>query len=142
MADIVAITKYDDNLMQEARRVKTEYLSASKFIRRKNKFWTPRVILTSAAQNKGIGELWNLLTEFQNTMVDNKQFYEKRKKQLALWFWTHLKENLLDILLSKPGMKKKLDELENDVLNGTITPGQANDILINEFNEFIIKKIK
>ena len=29
--------------MQEARRVKTEYLSASKFIKKKNKFWSPRV---------------------------------------------------------------------------------------------------
>ena len=83
-----------------------------------------------------------MLAEFQNTMLENKQFYEKRKKQLALWFWTHLRENLLDILLSKPGMKKKLDELENDVVSGAITPGQANDILINEFNELIFKKMK
>jgi putative protein kinase ArgK-like GTPase of G3E family len=75
-------------------------------------------------------------------MLENKQFYEKRKKQLALWFWTHLRENLLEILLSKPGMKKKLDELETDVVSGAITPGQANDILINEFNELIFKKIK
>jgi hypothetical protein len=44
LADIVAITKYDDNLMQEARRVKTEYLSASKFIRKRSKYWTPKVI--------------------------------------------------------------------------------------------------
>lgn len=43
LADIVAITKYDENLMQEAIRVKTEYLSASKFIRKKSKFWSPRV---------------------------------------------------------------------------------------------------
>jgi len=44
MADIVAVTKYDENLMQEALRVKTDYLSASKYIRRKSKFWTPQVI--------------------------------------------------------------------------------------------------
>ena len=43
MADVVAITKYDTNLIQEAIRVKTEYLSASKFIRRKSKYWSPRV---------------------------------------------------------------------------------------------------
>ena len=70
-------------------------------------------------------------------MLQNDQFYEKRKKQLALWFWTHLRENLLDILLSKPGMKYKLERLENEVVNGDITPFAANDILINEFNEII-----
>ena len=43
-ADIVAVTKYDGSLMQDAVRVKTEYMSALKFIRRKNKFWTPKVV--------------------------------------------------------------------------------------------------
>lgn len=43
MADIVAITKYDSNLEQEATRVKREYLSASKYIRRKTRLWSPRV---------------------------------------------------------------------------------------------------
>lgn len=45
LADIVAITKYDEQLMQEARRVKSEYLSASKFVRKKSKFWSPKVNL-------------------------------------------------------------------------------------------------
>lgn len=43
LADIVAITKYDENLMQEAVRVKSEYLSASKYLRKKSKFWSPKV---------------------------------------------------------------------------------------------------
>ncbi len=43
LADIIAITKYDGSLMQDAIRVKTEYMSAMKFIRKKSKFWTPRV---------------------------------------------------------------------------------------------------
>ena len=103
-------------------------------------FSSNKVILTSAAQNKGIDELWSLLLEFQKIMLENEQLYEKRKKQLALWFWTHLRENLLDILLSKPGMKNKLDKLENDVMEGHITPGQASDILIEDFNQLVVKK--
>jgi LAO/AO transport system kinase len=43
LADIVAITKYDNNFVQEALRVKSEYLSASKFLRKKSKYWTTRV---------------------------------------------------------------------------------------------------
>lgn len=43
LADIVAVTKYDKDLMQEARRVKSEYLSATKFIRKKSKHWAPHV---------------------------------------------------------------------------------------------------
>ena len=43
LADIVAVTKYDDNLKNEAQRVRREYMSASKYIRKKNKFWQPQV---------------------------------------------------------------------------------------------------
>jgi len=43
LADIVAITKYDDNLKQEAVRLKREYTSASKYIRKKSRFWQPKV---------------------------------------------------------------------------------------------------
>lgn len=43
LADIVAITKYDGSLVEEARRVKSEYLSASKYVRRKSMLWSPRV---------------------------------------------------------------------------------------------------
>lgn len=134
LADIIAVTKYDDNLMEDARRVKTEYLSASKYIRKKSKFWNPRVILTSAAQNKGIDDLWNLLSKFKSTMLENNLFYAKREEQLSLWFWTHLRENLLDILLSNPRLNLKVKELEEDVIAGNITPGQASDILIGEFS--------
>lgn len=44
LADIVAITKYDSLLKKEAIRVRREYMSASKYIRKKSKFWSPKVI--------------------------------------------------------------------------------------------------
>lgn len=43
LADIVAVTKFDDSLKREAQRVRREYMSASKYIRKKNKFWQPQV---------------------------------------------------------------------------------------------------
>ena len=141
LADIVAITKYDDNLKQEAVRLKREYTSASKYIRKKSKFWQPKVILTSASQKTGIDDLWNLILEYQATMLDNKEFFEKRETQLKLWFWTHLKENFLEMLLSKPYIKKKLELLENEVINGNITPGQASDLIIDDFT-FILNEKK
>lgn len=137
LADIVAITKYDEDLKQEAMRLKREYTSASKYIRKKSKHWSPKVILTSAATKFGIDDLWNLLREYQKTMMENKEFYEKRESQLKLWFWTHLKENFLDMLLSKPYIKAKLESLEREVIEGNITPGQASDIIIKDFSNVL-----
>jgi LAO/AO transport system kinase len=75
-------------------------------------------VLTSSSENKGIDDLWTKLIEFKQTMLENNEFYSKRQSQLKLWFWTHLKENLLESLLAMPEMKRKLEFLENEVING------------------------
>ena len=43
IADIIAITKADGDLLPAARRVQAEYTSALKLIRKKTKHWSPRV---------------------------------------------------------------------------------------------------
>jgi hypothetical protein len=53
-------------------------------------------------------------------MLEHNEFYSKRQNQLKLWFWTHLKENLLESLLAMPQMKQKLELLENEVINGIV----------------------
>lgn len=70
-------------------------------------------------------------------MIEKDEFFPKRQNQVKLWFWTHLRENLLDILLSKPELKLKLKKLESEVVAGNITPGQASDALITDFNKQI-----
>jgi LAO/AO transport system kinase len=133
------VTKYDQSLKQEAQRVKREYLSASKYIRRKNKFWQPRVILTSSKEEVGIDELWNLLMKYQEVMLEHGKFFETREKQLKLWFYRHLKENLFDVLFADVEMKQRLERLEKQVVSGELTPGQASDMLINRSNILIQK---
>ena len=90
--------------------------------------------MTSSQTGKGIDELWKLLCEYKETMIKNDQLNPKRQDQLKLWFWTHLKENLLEILLSRPEVKFKLEKLEKEVVSGNLTPGQASDLIINDFN--------
>lgn len=132
LADIVAITKFDNNLKPEAQRVKREYTSASKYIRIKNKFWKPKVILTSSHENLGIENLWNLLDSYKQKMLENDRFYTNRENQLKSWFWSHLEENLFKLLFEKSTIKKELEHLEMKVTTGQMTPGEASDVLINK----------
>ena len=41
-----------------------------------------QVILTSAAEKTGIDELWKLLQEYQDTMLEHNEFFAKREYQL------------------------------------------------------------
>ena len=66
-------------------------------------------------------------------MLEKEAFYTKRQNQMKQWFWTHLRENLLDALLSDRELNKKLCFLEGEVMSGTMTPGQASDLITKEF---------
>ena len=41
------------------------------------------------------------------------------------------------MLISKPFIKHKLHLLEKEVIDGNITPGQASDLIMNEFSSII-----
>lgn len=43
MADLVAITKSDGDLIVPARRIQAEYVSALKLLRRRSDVWRPQV---------------------------------------------------------------------------------------------------
>lgn len=43
MADLVAITKSDGDLIVPARRIQAEYVSALKLLRRRSGVWKPKV---------------------------------------------------------------------------------------------------
>ena len=47
MADLVAITKSDGDLIVPARRIQAEYVSALKLLRRRSGVWKPKVSLPS-----------------------------------------------------------------------------------------------
>lgn len=48
MADLVAITKSDGDLIVPARRIQAEYVSALKLLRKRSEVWRPKVSLCSA----------------------------------------------------------------------------------------------
>lgn len=43
MADLVAVTKADGDLVVPARRIQAEYVSALKLLRKRSKVWRPKV---------------------------------------------------------------------------------------------------
>lgn len=43
MADLVAVTKSDGDLVVQARRIQSEYMSALKLLRRRSVVWRPQV---------------------------------------------------------------------------------------------------
>ena len=47
--------------------------------------------------------------------------------------WSLIRDHLLQLFKSRDDVTQKSKQLENEVSNGTLTPGQAADELIKEF---------
>ncbi|KAM9086659.1 methylmalonic aciduria type A protein, mitochondrial isoform 1-T2 [Megaptera novaeangliae] len=133
MADLVAITKSDGDLVVPARRIQAEYVSALKLLRRRSGVWRPKVIRISARSGEGITEMWDTMKEFQDVMLASGELTAKRQKQQRVWMWNLIQENVVEHFRTHPTVRKRIPLLEKSVLSGALSPGLAADLLLKAF---------
>ncbi|XP_059971887.1 methylmalonic aciduria type A protein, mitochondrial isoform X1 [Mesoplodon densirostris] len=133
MADLVAITKSDGDLVVPARRIQAEYVSALKLLRRRSGVWRPKVIRISARSGEGITEMWDTMKEFQDVMLASGELTAKRQKQQKVWMWNLIQENVVEHFRTHPRVREQIPLLEKRVLSGALSPGLAADLLWKAF---------
>ncbi|KAB0356243.1 hypothetical protein FD754_000399 [Muntiacus muntjak] len=133
MADLVAITKADGDLIVPARRIQAEYVSALKLLRRRSGVWKPKVIRISARSGEGITEMWDKMKEFWEVMLVSGELAAKRQKQQKVWMWSLIQENVVEHFRTHPAVREQIPLLEERVLSGGLSPGLAADLLLKAF---------
>lgn len=133
MADLVAITKSDGDLIVPARRIQAEYVSALKLLRRRSGVWRPKVIRISARSGEGITEMWDKMKEFQEVMLVSGELAARRQKQQKVWMWNLIQENVIEHFRTHPAVREQIPLLEKRVLSGALSPGLAADLLLKAF---------
>ncbi|XP_037596498.1 methylmalonic aciduria type A protein, mitochondrial isoform X2 [Cebus imitator] len=133
MADLVAITKSDGDLIVPARRIQAEYVSALKLLRKRSEVWKPKVIRISARSGEGISEMWDKMKDFQGVMLASGELTAKRRKQQKVWMWNLIQESVLEHFRTHPTVREQIPLLEHKVLTGALSPGLAADFLLKAF---------
>ncbi|XP_027722807.1 methylmalonic aciduria type A protein, mitochondrial isoform X2 [Vombatus ursinus] len=133
MADLVAITKADGDLVVPARRIQAEYTSALKLLRKRSKVWRPKVVRISAKTGEGITEMWDRMKEFQDLMLASHELIARRRKQQKVWMWNLIQESVLERFRNCSAVKDQIPFLEEKVASGDLSPGLAADILLKAF---------
>ncbi|XP_058522782.1 methylmalonic aciduria type A protein, mitochondrial isoform X1 [Ochotona princeps] len=133
MADLVAITKSDGDLIAPARRIQAEYVSALKLLRKRSEVWRPKVVRISARSGEGITEMWDKMKEFRDLALASGELTAKRQKQQKIWMWNLIQENVLEHFRSHPMVREQIPVLEQKVLRGALSPGLAADLLLKAF---------
>lgn len=133
MADLVAITKSDGDLVVPARRIQTEYVSALKLLRKRSKVWRPKVVRISSRSGEGITEMWDKMREFRDLMLASGELMARRQKQQKIWMWNLIQESVLEHFRTHPTVRGQIPLLERKVLSGALSPGLAADLLVKAF---------
>ncbi len=107
-ADLIVITKADQENITHAKISQKEYEMAISHQRKRDNHWNPRVLTCSAIQKKGLDEIWETLSEFVTLTQKNKSFYKKRKEQIKIWVHDRLKEEM------QVHLKRKFEDFEKD----------------------------
>jgi len=131
IADIIVINKADGTNMAKAQTTYNHYANALKLFGQKENGWNTRILMTSAIDNNGIDELFDLIKEYESFIKSNGYYEKNRKLQNLNWFEDYLFKKILNVYKSDSILSNQFKEMENKISKGVLSPYQAGDLLFN-----------
>ena len=128
-ADILAITKADGPMQDEAGRTAAEYQYALRLLRPQGP-WTASVRTCSALTGAGIGELWAEFERFRGAL--GPEAIARRRSEQAVQQLSAEIEEELKTRLAEAGLSDRLRELQGEVAAGRLTPRAAARTMVAE----------
>jgi len=121
MADMLVITKADGSNIETARHAAAEYSSALHMFPASDSGWKPIVLICSAQYNTGMEQIWEQILEYKKYTTSNGFFESQRKKQALYWMHETIRENLITNFYGNSKIRKRLDKLNDNVLNNRMS---------------------
>lgn len=133
LADLIVVNKADGDLESVANRSAADYRGALSFLHPRHPDWMVPIETCSALNNTGIEKIWQLIIDFRTTMTGNGAIKESRANQAKVWLWSEISTTLLESLKQNDAILAKVNELEQQVVSGMISPWVAAQEIIDTF---------
>jgi LAO/AO transport system kinase len=132
LADLVAVNKADGDNLAAAERDRSELEHALQILRpaRDGDIWRPAVVTCSGLTGDGLTKVWETIEEHRQRLSDSGQLSDRRRLQLLQWMWSLVDEGLLAAAREHPDVAAAVPDLENDVLEGRMTPTSAAETIL------------
>ncbi len=125
MADAIAITKADGSNKIAAENAKVSFQNALNLFPIQESGQRPRVVTCSALENRGISEIWDLISDYLTINRNTGYFDELRKRQAVIRMYDTISEYLGNSFYNHKQVKDLQPELEKLLYQGTITSYKA-----------------
>ncbi len=136
LADLVVVNKSDGDLAAAATHAAAEYRHALALLRPPVEGWHVPVLQVSAAETRGIDEVWQAVSNYRDAMTGSGAWEYRRSRQARSWMWSEIEEGLAERFRDHPSVRKSLAALEVRVASGAITPtAAAQELLARCFDD-------
>ena len=121
MADGIIINKADGDNVEKARIAASNYRNALHLFPRADSGWRPKVLTCSAYYTVGIGEVWDMISDYLQFTKQNGYFERKRYEQAKYWMYESINYRLHEAFYHHPEVKAQLPVMEQKVANNEIS---------------------
>ncbi len=133
MADLVLINKAERDNIPRAQLAKAQLVNALHYFPPTESGWQPRVETCSAITGDGIGEAWEIMTDYLNFAMNKGFFAKKRHDQDQRIMMHSVEELLLDKFYNDPRVMEQIQLLEEGVKLNRFSPYVAAQKLIEAY---------
>ncbi|MEO1012121.1 MAG: methylmalonyl Co-A mutase-associated GTPase MeaB, partial [Bacteroidota bacterium] len=134
MADAIVINKADGDNIKRAQMAKTEFARAIHLFPPKENGWIPKVLTSSASENKGILDIWEVIHAYVQKVRNSGHFLKNRQGQNKNWLLQHMDNQIKSNFYSDKKVSSLLPNAIDDVVQGKVSPFAAADRLIQSYN--------
>lgn len=131
MADSIVINKADGDNLRAAKMAKNEFNRALHLYPPKESDWAPKTLLCSALKNEGIPEIWEVVSDYFETVKSNGYFQHKRKEQNKFWLMQTVESRLKSEFYANPEVKIELEKQLKALDENKTTPFEAAEKLLS-----------
>ena len=122
IADAIIINKADGNNIDKANIATQEYNNAIHLFPANDNGWIPKVNSCSSTEDIGIEVIWEIIESYFELTKSNETFYTNRKLQSKFLLEHTINASIKELFYTHKQVKVKLDELENLVMEGKLSP--------------------
>jgi LAO/AO transport system kinase len=123
LVDVIAVNKADGAMQSAAELAAGQYRDALHSLAGRGDN-PPSVLTCSALHRQGIDAIWNLIVRRQQRLKTTGELADRRRRQHLRWMWSRVEDQLRQAVRIHPAVQTIRDELERDVLAGTL-PAEA-----------------
>lgn len=139
MADTIVINKADGDNYDRAQLAAAQFRNALHLFPPTGSGWIPAVLTCSALEDRGIGEIWDMVTNYVTLTQKNSYFNSRRSDQARFWMYETIHETLRTNFYQNPLVKAALPKYETLVSENSLSSYIAAQELLATYFKSIEK---